>query len=532
MKRTWLLAAMAFLVGAVLAVPGWLSSPFAAAQEIRKGGTLRLVLGEDPDSLDPHGTISLTASTVQSFIYDRLVYINLKGLPAGRLASGWTISPDQKTVTFKLRTGLKFHDGTPVNAQAVEFTFRRLLDPATASPARAQFKEVREVRALDDTTVRFTLDKPFAPFFTNLSLSYAGIVSPAAVQRSGREFGRRPVGSGPFKLDTWIPGSSIILARYADYQQFREDVNNKGSVHVAGIVFKIVPSVGTRIAALEAGELDMIPLTREAAARFLNDRRFQVVTVKNAQNFVFIEFNYKRAPFDNPKFRAALGWAIDKKAIVDAAWGGFATMNLNPIPVGVSGWDDKIGKQYGIGFDARRAGTLLDELGWRVNPATRVRERDGRPAKFTCWTYSGFETVKRGCEIIQANLKDVGIDIDVKLTDFGTLSAEMPKAQFDFDLMRWTWPEPNILSLLFKTPGWRELHSDPELDAILERADTTMDPARRLEVVRQAQVMILQKAIVIPILTDWAMTAATADVQGVHLDFYGAILFEDVWLRK
>ncbi len=532
MKRTWLLVATVFLVGAVLAVPGWLSSPLASAQEIRKGGTLRLVLGEDPDSLDPHGTISLTASTVQSFIYDRLVYINLKGLPAGRLASGWTISPDQKVVTFKLRTGLKFHDGTPVNAQAVEFTFRRLLDPATASPARAQFKEVREVRALDDTTVRFTLDKPFAPFFTNLSLSYAGIVSPTAVQRAGREFGRRPVGSGPFKLDTWIPGSSIILARYADYQQFREDVNNKGAVHVAGIVFKIVPSVGTRIAALEAGELDMIPLTREAAARFLNDRRFQVVTVKNAQNFVFVEFNYKRPPFDNPKFRAAVGWAIDKKAIVDAAWGGFATMNLNPIPVGVSGWDERIGKQYGIGFDTRKAATLLDELGWRVNPATRVRERDGRPAKFTCWTYSGFETVKRGCEIIQANLKDVGMDIDVKLTDFGTLSAEMPKAQFDFDLMRWTWPEPNILSLLFKTPGWRELHSDPELDAILERADTTMDPARRLEVVKQAQVMILQKAIVIPILTDWAMTAATADVQGIHLDFYGGILFEDVWLRK
>jgi peptide/nickel transport system substrate-binding protein len=276
----------------------------------------------------------------------------------------------------------------------------------------------------------------------------------------------------------------------------------------------------------------MIPLTREAAARFLNDRRFQVVTVKNAQNFVFIEFNYKRPPFDNPKFRAALGWAVDKKAIVDGAWGGFATMNLNPIPVGVSGWDEKIGKQHGIGYDPRKAATLLDELGWRVNPTTRVRERDGRPAKFTCWTYSGFETVKRGCEIIQANLKEVGLDIEVKLTDFGTLSAEMPKAQFDFDLMRWTWPEPNILSLLFKTPGWRELHTDAELDALLERADTTMNAPRRLELVRQAQVLILQKATVIPILTDWAMTAATADVQGIHLDFYGAILFEDVWLRK
>ena len=117
----------------------------------------------------------------------------------------------------------------------------------------------------------------------------------------------------------------------------------------------------------------------------------------------------------------------------------------------------------------------------------------GRPSS-RCWTYSGFETVKRGCEIIQANLKDVGIDVDVKLTDFGTLSAEMPKAQFDFDLMRWTWPEPNILSLLFKTPGWRQLYADSELDTVLDRADTTMNAARRLDMVKQAQVMILQKA--------------------------------------
>ncbi len=531
MKRTWIALTIVFLLGTILVGPGWLTGQ-SAAQEVRRGGTLRLVLGEDPDSLDPHATISLTASSVQTFIYDRLVYIGLDGLPGGRLASSWTVSPDQKVVTFKLRTSIKFHDGTSFNAQAVEFTFRRLLDPATASPARAQFKEVQEVKALDDTTVRFTLEKPFAPFFTNLSTSYAGIISPAAVQKYGKDFGRHPVGTGPFKFDTWIPGSSIILARNADYQQFRSDVLNKGPVYVAGIVFKVVPAVGTRIAAIEAGELDLIGLTRESAARFLNDPRFKVVTVKNAQNFVFIEFNYKRPPFDNPKFRAALGWAVDKKAIVEGAWGGFATMNLNPIPVGVPGWDEKIGKQYGIGYDPRKAAAMLDELGWKVNPATRVRESGGRPAKFTCWTYSGFETVKRGCEIIQANLKDVGMDIDVKLTDFGTLSAEMPKAQFDFDLMRWTWTEPNILSLLFKSPGWRELYTDSDLDAVLERADTTMNAPRRLDTVKQAQTIILQKAIVIPILTDWIMTAATADVQGIHLDFYGGILFEDVWLKK
>lgn len=529
MKRRWYGLVVAIVLASLLIGPGWLSGQ-TAAQEIRKGGTLRLVLGEDPDSLDPHATVSLTANNVQAFIYDRLVYINQNGLPAGRLASSWTVSPDQKVVTFKLRSGIKFHDGTPFNAQAVEFTFKRLLDPATAAPARSQFTELKEVKALDATTVQFTLEKPFAPFFTNLS--FANIISPAAVQKHGKDYGRNPVGTGPFKLDAWIAGSSIVLARNPDYQQFREDVQNKGPVHVASIILKVVPAIGTRIAAMEAGELDVIPLTLTAATRFLNDNRFKTVVKKDAFNFVFIEFNYKRPPFDNPKFRAALGWAVDKKAIVEGAWGGFATLNQNPIPVGVAGWDEKIGKQYGIGYDPRKAATMFDELGWRVNPATRVRESGGRPAKFTCWTYSGFDTVKRGCEIIQANLKDVGIDVDVKLTDFGTLSAEMPRAQFDFDLMRWTFAEPVILSLLFKAPGWRQLYSDSELDVLLERADTTMNAARRLDTVRQAQTMILQKAVVIPILTDWTMTAAQAYVENIRLDYFGGIIYEDVWLKK
>ena len=529
MKRRWSVVVVALVLASLLVAPGWFSGQ-TAAQEIRKGGTLRLVLGEDPDSLDPHATVSLTAFTVQSFIYDRLVYINAKGLPAGRLASSWTVSADQKVITFKLRTGIKFHDGTPFNAQAVEFTFKRLLDPAQAAPLRSQFVDVKEVKALDATTVQFTLGKAFAPFFTNLA--GANIISPAAVQKYGKDYGHNPVGTGPFKLASWATGSSIVLARNPDYQQFREDVVHKGPAHVASIIFKVVPAIGTRIAAMEAQELDLIPLTLTAATRFLNDNRFKTIVKKDAFNFVFIEFNYKRPPFDNPKFRAALGWAVDKKAIVEGAWGGYATLNQNPIPVGVAGYDDRIGKQHGIGYDPRKAATMLDELGWRINPATRIRENSGRPAKFTCWTYSGFDTVKRGCEIIQANLKEVGVDVDVKLTDFGTMSAEMPKAQFDFDLMRWTFAEPVILSLLFKAPGWRELYVDPELDAVLDKADSTMNAPQRLEVVKQAQAMILQKAIVIPILTDWLMTAAQGYVEGVRLDYFGNIIYEDIWLKK
>ncbi len=522
------------LAGIALAVtPPWADS---AATIPQRGGTLHVALGEDPDTLDPHATISLTSANVQSLIYAPLVYIGQDGLPGGLVAQSWTISPDGKSLTFRLRPGLTFQDGTPVNAQAVEFTFKRHMDPAMASPNRQTLGPLTEVKALDEMTVRFTMTQPYAPLFTNLAISSLTIVSPAAVDKQGKGFGHNPAGAGagPFMFKSWTPGSEIVLVRNPGYKlgPFRADTANKALPYVDELDLKVVPEVGTRIAALTTGELDVSGLTLEAVPRFANDPRFQVITKKDANDLVFIEFNYKRPPFDDPKFRAALGWAIDKQAIVTQAWGGYATANPTPMPVGDAGYDPKIGQQYGIGFDPRKAAQMFDELGWKINPSTKIREKDGRPAKFACWTYSGFETVKRGCEIIQANLKDVGLDVSVQLTDFGTMSGQMPKAQFDFDLMRWTYADPTILSLLFKTPGWVKLFSDSSLDAVLNQADTTLDPKRRVERVKQAQVMILQKAVIIPILTDWLITGARAEVQGLHLDHFGGILYQDVWLKR
>jgi len=537
MTRAWYLRILVLVLSCLVVDVGLVMPlPQATPAAAQRGGTLHLALGEDPDTLDPHATVSLTSSQVQSLLYASLVYIQSNGLPAPLAAQSWTISPDGKAVTFKMRPGLKFQDGTPLDAQAVEFTFKRHMDPATASPSTNQLGPLSAVTAVDNLTVRFTFKEPYAPFFTNLAGSYLSILSPTAVRTLGKDLGHNPAGAGagPFMFKSWTPGSEIVLARNPNYQlgSYRNDTQNKGLPYVDELDLKVVPEVGTRIAALETGELDVSALTLEAVPRFLNNPKFQVITKKDANDIVFVEFNYKRAPFDDPKFRTALGWAIDKQAIVRNAWGGYATPNLTPMPVGDAGYDPKIGDQYGIGYDPKKAGQLFDELGWKLNPQTRIREKDGQPAKFTCWTYSGFETVKRGCEVIQANLKDVGIDVAVNLTDFGTMSGQMPKAQFDFDLMRWTYADPTILSLLFKTPGWEKLFSDAALDAALNRADTTLDPVKRVQFVKDAQVMILQKAVIVPILTDWLITGARAQVQGLRLDHFGAILYQDVWLQK
>ncbi len=506
--------------------------------EPTQGGYIMVANIEDPDALDPHKTIMATASGIMAWIYEPLFYIGEDGLPKGLLAESWTVSEDSKTLTIVLREGRTFHDGTPVNADAVAFTFNRMLDAATAAPAKDQAGPLTTVTAVDDKTVTLEFSEPYAPFYFAASTAYFGILSPTAVEEKGDDFARSPVGSGPFMFQEWKAGQEITLVRNPNYVNVREDRTNKGAPYVDGIVFKNVPEVGTRIAALETGEINILGLSRESVPRFQDDPEFTVISEEETASINFVEFNYKRAPFDNPDFRRAFGMAIDKEAIQLGAYGGFGTLNYNPYPNGNPGYDPAIGEEFGMKYDAEAAKQMLDELGWRDEDGDGTLEAhgvtgvdDGTPAAWTCWTYP-FEIKQRECEIIQANMADIGIKIEVKLTDFGTMAAEMPKGDFDFDVMRWSWNEPVILSLLFKCPGWKELFCDEALDAMLVSAETDMDPTSRLAKVQEIQQYVLEQAIIIPFVSDWYITASAANVNGLRYDATFNLTYEDVWIGE
>lgn len=498
-----------------------------------QGGTIMIGNIEDPNSLDPHATLMATASSIMGWIYDRLFYIDENGLPAGRLAESWEVSEDNLVLTVKMREGRTFSNGEPVNADAVAFTFTRLLDPATAAPAAEQAGSLISVTALDEYTVEFVFEEPYAPFFFAASGAYMGILPPGAVEELGADFGRNPVGSGPFIFSEWIPGQQIVLVRNPDYASERTDRENAGAPYIDSIVFKTIPELGTRIAALETGEINVMGLTRESVPQFENNPAFNVIKATETASLNFVEFNYTRPPFDDAQFRRAFGLAIDKEAIVLGAYGGFGTLNNNPYPNGNPGYDPAIGEEYGMGYDPEAAAALFEEIGWVLEGDKRVARgvegvADGTPADFTCWTYPN-EIKQRECEIIQANLGDLGFTISIQLTDFGTMSAEMPNGDFDFDVMRWTWNEPVILSLLFKCPGWTQLFCDEELDPMLVDAETEMDAAVRLEKVAEIQKYLLEEAVIVPLVSDWYLTASTSDIQGLRYDSTFGLTYEDVW---
>ncbi len=498
--------------------------------EGRSGGTLLLASSIDPDALDPAGTIQAAADSFNDLLYSRLVYIGSDRAPHPWVAENWEVSEDGTQLTFSIREGMTFHDGETVDGAAVKFSFDRILDPEAASPALAQMGTLESVELVDDYTTQFNFSEPYAPFFTNISLGYGGIVSPAAVEASGDGFGKNPVGAGPFKLKEWNAGQGITLERFAEYQNFRQDTENDGVAYVDLIEFKIISEAATRFAALESGELHVSDVDVNQIPNVEGSDDFKVVIWKEATNHNVLEYSNK-APFTDVAVRKAIAHCIDRDSIVESAWNGYATANMNPMPVGVAGWDAAIGEEFGYAFDPETAAQILEDAGY-VAGSDGVRAKDGASLTFTLLVYSGNEPARIASEVIQATLNSIGMKVEIQIMEFGAELPLLEAGDFDVDWMRWTWPDPVILSLLFKTPGWTNQVSDPDLDELLIVADTTLAPDDRIAAIHEALKYILEKAIIAPIATDWIVRAARQEVQGYVWDAIGYARYENVWLES
>ncbi len=493
------------------------------------GGSYRTAISEEPDQLDPANTNQLLASTIMGNIYDCLVYIGPDGLPQPWLAESWTISPDSLAVTFKLRQGIMFTDGTALDAAAVKFNFDRILDPATASPNKAFLGSVTSVEAPDATTVVFAFSTPYAPFFTNL-LSF-GIVSPTAVQASGDNFGHNPVGSGPFMFDSWDTGSKITLKKNPNYVNYRQDDLNKGSAYVDEIVYNVISEASTQSAAFEAGELDMISAPREDVARLAATDGISIVSLKTSNNINFIEFSANE-PYNNEAFRKAISYSIDRESIAEIAYLGNATPNQCPIPIANAAYDAALCAQYGYTYDLEKAKQALADGGFLDTNGDGIVEFNGQEAEVTLWSYAPYPVQSKTIELVQADLNKIGLDAKVQTIEFGAMQPMLESGEIGFDYMRWTYSDQSILSALFKSPGWTGQSNDPQLDALIAASDNTLDPVARIEASRQVMVYILQHAIIAPVVSDWVQSAVRDTVHDYHWDALVTERLIDVWISN
>ncbi|MCS7462690.1 ABC transporter substrate-binding protein [Paenibacillus doosanensis] len=501
------------------------------------GGELSFALATSPDTLDPHRSGLAVAVRVIRTIYDSLVVQLPDGTIKPWLATEWTVSPDGKSYTFKLRQDVKFHDGTPFNAEAVKFNYDRIIDPQTkASNALALIRPYQSSEVIDEYTIKLNLETPSAAFLGNLSQALLGIVSPTAAKKYGDEFGKHPVGSGPFTFVKWNENADIQVAKNPEYRWAPEIVENKGQASLDAIAFKIVPEEATRIGSVQSGQVlaaETVPPQNVLALK--SDPKTQLIQVNTVGLPYTLFFNQRRAPWNEVKARQAVQYAVDVDAIVKTLYLGTYPRAWSALTPGIFGYDASL--ENTLKPDLAKANKLLDELGW-AKGADGIREKDGK--KLTLHYVDGSPNREKRNDIavmIQQQLKQVGIAVEVEITK-DTATVVYKNGAHDLYGNSQVNSDPDALRNFYHTqdPKATKLTiagvSDPQLDEWLEQGTVELDASKRKDIYKKVQHYLIDNAVILPIYVFPYTVAASKNVKGLKFDSLGYPLFNDVTVVK
>ncbi|QEE45387.1 ABC transporter substrate-binding protein [Rhizobium sp. WL3] len=507
MKRLFrsALAAASLLAATVVAAPAGAQTPPNV-----------LVVGQiaEPKSLDPHTVTATNDFRILVNVYDGLVRFKdgtLEVEPA--LAESWDISEDGKTYTFKLRQGVKFHDGSEFNAEAVKFNFDRMLKedhPFYSTgpfPLSFNFASVEAVNAIDPQTVEFKLSEAFAPFLSNLAYPTGLLVSPAAVEQHGADYGRNPSGTGPFKFVEWQSSQRVVIERNPDYWD--------GAASLEAVVFRPITDANTRVAEMMAGGIDvMVEVPPDNLATFKQDAGFAVAEQAGPHVWFGI-LNTRSGPFADKRVRQAANYAVNKETLVNDVLQGTATVAAGPIPPAFN-WVESAVEPYA--YDPEKAKALLAEAGVD-NPQLTFYVTEGGSGML--------DPITMGAAI-QADLQAVGFSVKIETYEWNTFLGRVNEGlegKADMAEMAWMTNDPDTLPYLALRSdalpdkgGFNSgYYSNPEVDALLEKARTSTDQAERGKLYGQVQQIVHDDAPWL-FVANWKQNAVTiAAVQGFKL---------------
>ncbi|MEZ4402482.1 MAG: ABC transporter substrate-binding protein [Kofleriaceae bacterium] len=491
-----------------------------------RSGTLVVARALDASSLDPARPTDNESSEVIGQIYETLVrYRPGSSEIEPGLALAWDVDPTGRVWTFHLRPGVVFHDGTPLDAAAVEWSFERQRDPAHPFH-RGKFgywenayKNIERVEAVDPATVRITIADRFAPLLANMAMYPVSIVSPTAVARWGDEFGEHPVGTGPFRLERWDRGERIIIARNPRYWGPRPLLDR--------VVFEVIPDARQRLIDLESGAVDLALAVLPSESQFLDLHPGLLLHRPPANNVTYLAMNCMRPPFDRRDVRQAIALAINKEAIVRLAYLGLAVVADGPLPPTQWGRLSPARARFAPA-EARAALAALAAEGaidlgrvYRLYAPATPRPYLPNPAQVA--------------QIIQANLAAVGLKVELVLQPFAAQRADTESGRHDLALAGWVGDSgdpDNYLYLLFDmnntVPGIARniaFYRDAHVSALLRRAQRVEDRDQRLALYAEAQRRIGVDAPWVPLAHSQVTIAARADITGIlvnpsgHIDF-------------
>ncbi len=439
----------------------------ASAQGARRGGTLRAGLDSDPPNMDPHRSTAAVDRQVFQNLYDKLVDTDQNLAIVPMLATSWTVSPDGRTVTLKLRQGVKFQDGTPFGAEAVKYNFDRMRDPKFPSARRSEIRPVTDVVVVDPSTVQIKLERPYSPLLYVLTDRAGMMVSPAAAQKEGVNFALHPVGTGPFSFVEKIPQDHITLQRNPAYWQ-------PGQPYLDRIVYRPFPDDNARVANLKSGDVDIINVVPLPQVKTLAQEarqpgaRFRLLE-HGAFAWQGIWLNVTKPPFDNKLLRQALSAAIDRNAIANVVLQGAAYPAYSFFPNGTPAYDPA----------------------WKIPPrdirlAKEKLQAAGHPGgfSFTLLTLPGEQQQSIG-QAVQSMAAEAGIQVKLQIIEFGQMLDETDHLRHQAALLGWSGrPDPDFDIYPFVTQSGIGSFNDagytnPKVQELLDAARILQDMSQR-----------------------------------------------------
>ncbi len=446
---------------------------------------LRIGIGIDADTLNPQEHTTTLMQNMSDLIHDTLFYQTPDGKLEGRLATKYDVSKDGLTYTIHVRKGVKFSDGTPCDAKAVKLTLDRALDPKLRVPLRFAIAMIKEVKIVDDNTLRIDLKYAFAPFAPTLSLTITSPISPAAIEKYGDDVRQNPVGAGPFVLKEWVKGDRIVMVRNENYYGKKPTVEK--------ITFKIIPEDATREAMLRAGQIDVCykPLPSNVAALKADPKI--TVNMPLDTRTIFMGLNYQKGVTKNKLVRQAFNYAVDKKAICSKILFDTAVPMEGPVSPILFGFH-KMANQYD--YNPEKAKELLKKANFDFNQTVSMRTPQGR-----------YLFDKQVSEAVQAYLQAIGVKTELRTYDWPTYVAGLlkPIQETELEVFLLGWG-PLILDADMGLYGQfhssvnppkglgSAFYSNPEYDKLMDASRMEQNPKKRLEILRKASEMVWDDA--------------------------------------
>ena len=495
------------------------------SEEASDGGDLVIANQSDAVSLDPAGSNDVPSSNVAENIYETLVKQNMDMELEPGLATDWEAVEDN-VWEFTLREGVKFHDGSDFNAEVVKANIERVLDEEIGSPRQFLYAMISDIEVVDDYTVRFTTEYPFAPLPAHLAHSGGAMVSlelieeDYAAMEDGEEPGsvisENPVGTGFFKFDEWVPGDYIRLVKNDDYWDEPAKLDS--------VTFKVVDEDQTRVAELLTGESHIIdPLSPSDVAQIEGEDGVDPARQASV-SLSYIGFNAQKEPFDDPKVRQAINMAIDKEQIIEGIYDGAGIPAIGPLAPDVFGYDENV---EGLEYNPEKAKELLAEAGYEDGFST------------TIWTNDQRERIDAATNI-QAQLEEFGIEVEVEILEWGAYLEQTANGEHDMFVLGWSTvtgdADYGLYALFhsdnFGDPGNRTFTDDPELDDLLDQARQEPEPEKRQELYTEIQELLAENAPMLYIHHQELLLGVGDNVQGLEQLPTGVLQLKDVTLSE